>query len=163
MWNQKADASSTITAKHHLITLDSTPYYLFASDRIPNTLCNHLCCPPGQNSSQLSEILPNELLLIIDTWHKQDDEITNQWLSGNDGYGMIFNSCEKLELYTIGKIRTILNRSVKSQREFEAWKRYVRNHNSQQIIGRGFYVISFSRYFQALHRAGRPASHLHVV
>jgi hypothetical protein len=41
-----------------------------------------------------------------------------------------------------------------------AWKKYQRRPNSNQIIGRGLYVMQIEQYFEAMDRAGKPRSDL---
>jgi hypothetical protein len=50
-----------------------------------------------------------------------------------------------------------------SAEELKAWKTYLRNPNSQMLIGRGLYAIQIENYFAAMDRAGKPRSQFLVL
>ena len=47
--------------------------------------------------------------------------------------------------------------------EFQAWKTYLRNPNSQMLLGRGLYAIQIEHYFEAMKKAGKPRSDFLVI
>jgi len=49
------------------------------------------------------------------------------------------------------------------EEESLAWKKYQRRPNSNQIVGRGLYVIQLEQYFEAMDRVGKPRSDLLVL
>ena len=50
-----------------------------------------------------------------------------------------------------------------SDAEMLAWKRYIRNPNSQMLVGRGLYAIQLEHYFAVMDKAGKPRSDLLIV
>jgi len=50
-----------------------------------------------------------------------------------------------------------------SEAEMLAWKTYIRNPNSQMLLGRGLYAIQLEHYFTAMDKAEKPRSELLVI
>ena len=158
-WNtRKRRRTTTIRAKPHLIALDSTPYYLLASDRIPNYIN---CVAPWAKlialvRNPVERAASHSRYLAQARQDKQKPMVSwERW---------VHHDLQLLQ--RAGVIQdwneTDSNKSGSAQ-ELEAWKRYVRSHNSQHLLGRGLYAIQLEHYLEALQRAGRPRSDLHVI
>ena len=50
-----------------------------------------------------------------------------------------------------------------SDQEYQAWKTYLRNPNSQMLLGRGLYAIQLEHYFAAMDNVGKPRSDFLVI
>lgn len=154
----------TTTIKPNLIAMDSTPYYLLASDRVPHYIT---CVAPW---AKLIAILRNPVeraashyrylaqararnhkpMVSWERWVQHDFQLLQQ-------AGVVVRDD--------GNATSTTQASFGSSQddELQAWKRYVRRPNSQHLLGRGLYALQLEQYYAALDRTGRPRSDLHVI
>lgn len=130
------------------IMVDNSPKYILNSDRIPELI---LCVSPWV---KLMAILRDPVARaeshyrFLDESRRANDMPMVDWQVWID---------DDLRL-----LAGVLNASTPKE-EYHAWKGYQRRPHSQQIIGRGLYVITLEHYLRAMDHVQKPRSDLWVI
>jgi hypothetical protein len=177
--NRSTTSNNTVIRKKQAATIlpalyamDSSPYYLLASDRIPDAI---LCVAPWakwlavlRNPISRAESHFRHLHQVRLENHKRmvdwqmwiDDDIRlltqagvllprhvsfiqNNTTSSNSSRSSWNSTAFQAEEF---------DAFAGSAAEMQAWKRYNRSPSSQQIVGRGLYAIQIGHYIAALRR-----------
>lgn len=147
--------------ENEFIAIDNTPYYLFGSERIPSAV---LCVAPWV---KLLTILRNPLDRVDSQYHYLYQNRQLHYKEDMVDWDVWVNHDIQL-LQTSGVLQdwnvVDFDRFAGSEAEMLAWKRYVRSpQNSMFLVGRGLYAIQLQHWYQAMKRAGKPASDLMVI
>ncbi|KAL7577553.1 hypothetical protein ACA910_015083 [Epithemia clementina (nom. ined.)] len=139
--------SSRTVALPNALALDSTPYYLLASDIVPQAIC---CVAPW---AKLIAILRHPIDRVESHYRYLHE---SRWRSGRamvDWETWIHHDLQLLRETGVVQDWNKVNfeEYSGSAEEFEAWKRYVhQDKNSQYVVGRGLYAIQVQHYLQVL-------------
>ena len=133
-----------------MMAIDASPRYILSSDRIPDAI---FCITPWV-----------KLLAIV---RNPIDRAASQYRYLDETRKLYDKPMVDWETWIQDDIRLLKKAGVLNatspKEEFEAWKLYQRSPNSNQIVGRGLYVIQIEQYFAAMDRHSKPRSDLLVI
>ncbi len=138
--------ASFLENRHMMI--ESTPKYILNSDRIPELI---LCVSPWV---KFLVILRNPIARAESHYRFLDESRKAANLPMVDWHEWINDDLRLLS--------GVLKATTRKE-EYEEWKIYQRRPNSQQIVGRGLYIISLEDYLHTMNRRNKPRSDLWVI
>jgi hypothetical protein len=151
-------------AKEGMYAIDDSPRYLLWSDRTPEAI---MCVSPW---AKLMAILRNPIDRAVSHFRYQD-EARQRSSKMKKATPMV-----DWEVWIEDDLRLLKNAGVVrdwnevdfdtfagSEEETLSWKRYLRQPNSNMILGRGLYAIQLEHYFSAMEKVGKSRSELLVI
>jgi len=154
---------ASVEGKVQYYGMDSTPAYVFYSDRVPSRL---FCVAPWV---KLILLLRNPVDRAYSQYIMQKVERSKGFLDGKSFEHYVEEDMSKLK--AAGAIREWKDeddfRSFSgSQEEMIAWETYVDSvdsHVDKRYIGRGLYALQLRHWFNAMDTFGKPRSDLLVL
>jgi hypothetical protein len=155
VWGTTNHSSSSSSSNHDegripMVMVESSPKYIVNSDRIPEMI---MCVSPWV---KLMAILRNPVARVESHYRFLDESKRANTLPMVDWQVWIEDDLRLLQK------AGVLNATTPEE-EYLAWKFYQRRPHSQQIVGRGLYVIPLEHYLRAMERVGKPRSDLYVM
>lgn len=146
-------------AKEDMYAIDDSPRYLLWSDRTPEAI---MCVSPW---AKLMAILRNPIDRAVSHFRFEDEARQRNKRPMVDWEVWIEDDLQLLK--KVGVVRdwneTDFDGFAGSEEEMLSWKRYLRQPNSNMILGRGLYAIQLEQYFVAMEKAGKSRSELLVM
>jgi len=158
--NLFVDPMTRTVVKPNLWTLDSTPYYLMGTDRVPQGIA---CVVPR---AKLIALLRNPVSRAESHYRYLNEARFKNQKPMVDWDVWVHHDIQLLKDAGVLRDWTLVDfdQFAGSHEEYQAWRRYLGyRHNSQQIIGRGLYAIQLAHYYQVMKRVGKPVSDLLVL
>ena len=156
----KSIYEASMEGKDQYYGMDSTPAYVFYSDRVPSRL---FCVAPWV---KLILLLRNPVDRAYSQYIMQKVERKKEFLDGKTFEQLVQE--DMLKLKAAGVIREWKDKDdfrsfSGSQEETIAWETYIDSLVDNRYIGRGLYAIQLRHWFNAMDTIGKPRSDLLVV
>jgi hypothetical protein len=133
-----------------MIAMESSPRYLLNSDRLPHLI---LCVVPWVKFL----VLLRDPISRVESQYRYLDEVRRKYEKSMVDWKTWIE--DDLRLLTEAGV---LNATTRDEERL-AWKRYNRRPNSNQIVGRGIYVLQLLDYYEAMDYHQKPRSDLLVL
>jgi hypothetical protein len=151
-------------AKEGMYAIDDSPRYLLWSDRIPEAI---MCVSPW---AKLMAILRNPIDRAVSHFRFEDEARQRKSLVKKARPMVDWEVWIEDDLRLLKKAGVVrdwnevdFDTFAGSEEETLSWKRYLRQPNSNMILGRGLYAIQLEQYFSAMEKGGKSRSELLVI
>jgi hypothetical protein len=151
-------------AKEGMYAIDDSPRYLLWSDRTPEAI---MCVSPW---AKLMAILRNPIDRAVSHFRYEDQARQRKGLNKKARPMVDWEVWIEDDLRLLKKAGVVrdwnevdFDTFSGSEEEMTSWKRYLRQPNSNMILGRGLYAIQLEQYFSAMEKAGKSRSELLVI
>jgi hypothetical protein len=151
-------------AKEGMYAIDDSPRYLLWSDRTPEAI---MCVSPW---AKLMAILRNPIDRAVSHFRYQDEARQRKSLMKKALPMVDWEVWIEDDLRLLKKAGVVrdwnevdFDTFAGSEEEMLSWKRYLRQPNSNMILGRGLYAIQLEQYFSAMEKVGKSRTELLVI
>lgn len=151
-------------AKEGMYAIDDSPRYLLWSDRTPEAI---MCVSPW---AKLMAILRNPIDRAVSHFRYEDEARQRKGITKRARPMVDWEVWIEDDLRLLKKAGVVrdwnevdFDTFAGSEEEILSWKRYLRQPNSNMILGRGLYAIQLEQYFSAMEKEGKSRSELLVI